>query len=392
MARVLVVTNTPHNPPTSGYSQRVTAVISALEHAGHLVETVSIKPLISASPRNHLSSAPANLWARFRVLRRLSHTPSLSLAKWYSPKACDTLLAITKTWQPEVVVLESSYLAPYATLFNCPVIFDLHNIESQLIANYAKDRGGIIGLAAHLESRLLERLEGAIPRQAYGVATVSETDRALLGGLKGAAGAAVVPAPNGVTDEAFTVPDQLAEAEAPTAVFIGHLGWRPNIDGAKWLARAVWPLVHEALPQAKLQLIGRDPNPAVAELADAKQGISVHGNVASVFPYLGSAAVATAPLWTAGGTRLKILEALGTGTPVVATSLGALGLEALAGPSVMQITDNPADFAAALLEYLNAPAKSRAARNAAEPFRWHNTLTGLVEMVDNAAGLSDVKN
>jgi len=146
------------------------------------------------------------------------------------------------------------------------------------------------------------------------------------------------------------------------------------------------------MPQAKLQLIGRDPNPAVTELADASQGISVHGNVASVFPYLGAAAVATAPLWTAGGTRLKILEALGTGTPVVATSLGALGLEALAGPSVMQITDRPAGFADALLEHLKAPTKSRLARNAAELFRWHNTLTGLVGMVNEAAKARDASN
>jgi polysaccharide biosynthesis protein PslH len=376
MARVLVVMNTPHTPPTSGYSQRVSAVIAALEATGHTVQTISIKPLTASG---------AFSWrSRISVLLRLLRTPSLSLLKWYSPKACDAIHKTIKVWEPEVVILESSYLAPYRALFKCPVIFDLHNIESQLIGNYANDRTGIVGKVAQIESRLLERLEAAIPHHADGIATVSETDRQTLNQLGQSAKVKVLAAPNGVNDEAFAVADDLANSEAPTAVFIGHLGWRPNIDGAKWLANSVWPLVHAQIPNARLQLIGRDPDHTVRELANSQLGITVHGNVASVFPYLSQAAVATAPLWTAGGTRLKILEALGTATPVVATSLGALGLEGLAGDQVLTICDEPADFANALVQYLSNAAKSAPAREAAEAFRWSNTLTGLVNLVNDA--------
>jgi len=378
MARVLVVTNTPHTPTNSGYAQRVSAVIEALSAAGHQVKAVSIKSLNSIG---HI-----NFWGRILVLVRLLHTPSLSLLKWYSPRACDTLATINSRWRPQIVVLESSYLAPYRVLFHCPVIFDLHNIESQLIGNYAKNRRGLVALAARLESRLLSRMEAAIPRHSDGVATVSDADRETLQSLMSSPSTEIpmLSVPNGVNDDAFTVADSLSEALAPTAVFIGHLGWRPNIDGAKWLANQVWPLVHAALPEAKLQLIGRDPHPSVTELANPAARVTVHGNVASVFPFLSEAAVATAPLWTAGGTRLKILEALGTGTPVVATSLGALGLENLAADHVLQICDSPRDFAAALIKYLSAPAKSVDARNAAETYRWSNTLKSLVELVNDA--------
>jgi glycosyltransferase involved in cell wall biosynthesis len=271
-------------------------------------------------------------------------------------------------------------------LFECPVIFDLHNVESQLIANYGKDRKGVVAVAAWLESKMLERMEARIPQRAFGVATVSATDRDTLAALLPAMQTQrLVAAPNGVTDEAFNIPEELGLTSAPNAVFIGHLGWRPNIDGAKWLATEVWPIVRAAQPNAHLQLIGRDPDPTVTELSNPASGISVHANVLSVFPYLARAAVATAPLWTAGGTRLKILEALATGTPVVATSLGALGLETLTGPNVLDIFDKPKEFAAALIEHLQTPAKSGAARMAAAAYRWPHTLTGLVKMVNDGA-------
>jgi len=393
MARILIVTNTPHHPATSGYSQRVTAVIAALTANGHQVRTVSVRPLMlsqKADPSQLLAADQSGLAvrkhraARIRVLTQLLRTPSISLAKWYSAKACDVLAALIHTWQPQVVLLESSYLAPYRCLFSCPVIFDLHNIESQLVANYAKDRRGLTAVIAELESKLLARLEATIPGQAFGVATVSQGDQATLARIARLP-ADVIAAPNGVTDQAFEVADQIAQTSRPTAAFIGHLGWRPNIDGAKWIATEVWPLVTTQLPTAQLQLIGRDPDPTVQALADHRAGISVHGNVPSVFPYLAGAAVATAPLWTAGGTRLKILEALGTATPVVATSLGALGLEQLAEPGVLDITDDPKAFAQALVRYLNQPAKSNPARAAATAYRWSRTLTGLVDMVERAA-------
>ena len=423
MARVLVVTNTPHQPATSGYSLRVSAVIAALTAAGHDVATYAIR---GHSGRPHLTPRTSrSVAARSRVLLALLRLPSAALCKWYSARACDALHAFGAQWRPDVVILESSYLAPYRVLFGCPVIFDLHNIESMLVENFGGSRRGLVSAAARLEARLMRRVEAAIPAVAFGVVVVSQTDRdALLALAPGAdndqaqrgqapvgrgkaPGDEVVVAPNGVSDAAFEVPANLA-AE-PSAVFIAHLGWRPNIDGALWLANEVWPLVRAMVPEAQLQLVGRSPAPAVLALASAGAGVSVHADVDSVLPFLAEAAVATAPLWTAGGTRLKILEALATGTPVVSTSLGALGLAPPAnslgiaaemnagrgeqpGPTAgidpqhsLTIADTPADFAKAMAAHLQDPAKSEAARRAAEPFRWCRALKPLVAMVAQSA-------
>ncbi|MCL1800566.1 MAG: glycosyltransferase family 4 protein, partial [Promicromonosporaceae bacterium] len=328
--RVLVVTNTPHQPATSGYSLRVTAVVAALEYAGFDVRAYSVRPN-QHTPEGGAHRISPNWRARSQVFRDLLRHPALSRFKWFSPRACDDMAKLSATWHPQVVVLESSYLAAYAPLFDCPIVFDLHNVESVLISNFAHNRSGFLGFAARVESWLMRRAEAAIPGKAFAVVTVSDTDRDYLGRDSHAR---AISAPNGVADEAFAVADEISDSDGPIAVFIAHLGWRPNIDGAKWLAEQVWPQVKAQVPDARLELVGRTPSAEVLALADSGLGVSIHGDVPSVYPYLARAAAATAPLWTAGGTRLKILEALATGTPVVATSLGALGLAHLAAPEV----------------------------------------------------------
>ncbi|MGI4896866.1 MAG: polysaccharide pyruvyl transferase family protein, partial [Janthinobacterium lividum] len=175
----------------------------------------------------------------------------------------------------------------------------------------------------------------------------------------------------------------LAPADDPVAVFIGVLGWQPNADAAQWLAQQVWPHVRAAMPAARASLVGRNPSPAT--LALAGNGLTVTGTVPDVQPYLAQARVALAPLRAGGGTRLKILEALAAGRPVVATSVGADGLEDLVGSGVL-IADEPREFAARVVELLADPARAeelgRAGATAvAERYSWDHVLTPWVEAV-----------
>ena len=84
---------------------------------------------------------------------------------------------------------------------------------------------------------------------------------------------------------------------------------------------------------ARLLLVGKDPAPAVSALADGS--IEVTGTVADVNPYIARSRVVVAPLRAGGGTRLKIMEALDVGRPVVATALGCEGMEDLVGQGVV---------------------------------------------------------
>jgi glycosyltransferase involved in cell wall biosynthesis len=188
----------------------------------------------------------------------------------------------------------------------------------------------------------------------------------------------VVVCPNGID-----MPAPLAEATTATVAFVATMGWAPNTDAALWLGRDIWPRVLHQLPGARLLLVGRDPTPAVRALAS--ESIEVSGTVADVRPYLARSRVTVAPLRSGGGTRLKLLEALGVGRPVVATSIGVDGLEDLVGRGVM-VADDSAGIADALVGLLKEPEAAadmgRAGHDAvAAEHSWDGALAPLLEAV-----------
>ena len=170
------------------------------------------------------------------------------------------------------------------------------------------------------------------------VVVVSERERDRLPAGAGS----VLVCPNGQD-----LPVLLPPATAPVVAFVATLGWAPNVEAALWLGREIWPEVARRVPEARLLLVGRDPAPEVRALAGPR--VEVTGTVPDVAPYLTQAQVLVAPLLAGGGTRLKIMEALGAGRPVVATSIGCDGLEDLVGRGVVV-----ADTAGAMVEEITA--------------------------------------
>jgi glycosyltransferase involved in cell wall biosynthesis len=109
-------------------------------------------------------------------------------------------------------------------------------------------------------------------------------------------------------------------------VFVGSMDYHANIDAAVNFAREVWRQVRERQPKLIFTIVGKDPAPEVRELAQIP-GIEVTGTVDDVRPFYRDASVAVVPLKVGGGSRLKILEAMAAGVPVVSTTLGAEGLD-----------------------------------------------------------------
>jgi glycosyltransferase involved in cell wall biosynthesis len=117
-------------------------------------------------------------------------------------------------------------------------------------------------------------------------------------------------------------------------VFSGTLNYRPNIDAAVWLGRTVWPALRARLPDLTLGLVGQRPADAVRALA-AVPGITVTGAVADDRPYLWGATLYAVPMRYGGGVRLKLLNALAAGCPVISTTMGAEGVAAVHGQHLL---------------------------------------------------------
>jgi glycosyltransferase involved in cell wall biosynthesis len=201
-----------------------------------------------------------------------------------------------------------------------------------------------------LEWRKLRAFESAYLRRFPTCVAVSERDAALLAQLSPATRYHV--APNGV-DGAHFAPPAGRPREGQTLLFFGTLNYGPNVEGIVWFVEEVLPRIRQADPQVTLEIVGADAAPAVAALA-TRPGVKLTGFAPDIRERLWSATLSVVPLWNGGGTRLKILEALAAGCPVVSTSLGAEGLD-LQDEEHLLIADSAEAFASQVVRALASP-------------------------------------
>jgi glycosyltransferase involved in cell wall biosynthesis len=139
--------------------------------------------------------------------------------------------------------------------------------------------------------------------------------------------------------------------EPATLLFLGSLEWRPNLDGVAQMLDHVFPAVRAQAPEAKLLLVGRNPPAWLRRVV--RPGVELHADVPDVRPFLARAGMLVVPLRIGGGSRLKILEALASGTPVVSTRIGAEGLH-LDGRH-LSMCEDVAGMPAAVLDAIRDP-------------------------------------
>jgi polysaccharide biosynthesis protein PslH len=138
--------------------------------------------------------------------------------------------------------------------------------------------------------------------------------------------------PNGIF-HADAPPLATAPASGRTIAFLGNMAYPPNISAALRLAQRIFPRVLTRMADATLLIIGRDPAPAVSQLAGPR--ISVTGTVDNIWPYITRANVFAFPMIEGTGLQNKILEAMYAGVPVVATSIAADAMDARSGEQLL---------------------------------------------------------
>jgi len=157
--------------------------------------------------------------------------------------------------------------------------------------------------------------------------------------------------PSGIDLQDFPICfDPRAEDEV---LFVGNYLHPPNVEGALWLAHEVWPLVRRLRPSARLTLAGRAPPAAIQALA--APDIRIPGTVDDLRPLYARASLVTAPIFWGSGVRIKILEALACGLPLVTTALAAEGIDLRPDQRAL-FAERPAEFAAAIVRLLDDAA------------------------------------
>ena len=199
--------------------------------------------------------------------------------------------------------------------------------------------------------RLMKVYEGRMVRAFEAILAVSEEDRqALLDAAGVDREIRVIPIAID-TDEVLPVARQ---AGANHILHIGTMYWPPNIDGIRWFLREVYPLIRSERPNVILDIVGSRPPLELQALGARDSAVNVTGYVDDPTPYLERAAAFIVPLRAGGGMRVKILNALAQGMPIVSTTLGAEGIAVTPGEDIL-LADTPGDFAQCVLRLLDEP-------------------------------------
>ena len=257
-----------------------------------------------------------------------------------------------------------------------PSVFDVHDVMTDVTQTIRKvDSRQAMGPIWGYETLKTRRFEGAAVRRATAVTVPSDDDAELVERI-GARRVVVVP--NGIDVEA--TPHHLP----PTGnrlTFVAYFAWRPNVEAALELCDEILPRVRARVPSAALTLVGAAAPTELA--ARAGPGVELTGRVDDVLPHLRAARVTVMPLRAGGGTRLKVLEALASGDPVVATPFAVRGLGVRHGVHAL-IAESSSDLAELAITVIEsdelAISLSRAGRELVQRYAWPEVARPLVEL------------
>lgn len=270
-----------------------------------------------------------------KLLRGLIGPVPIPVLNYSSAAVSRRLSELLEEGAFDAVQVESIHLFQYLGIIRAarnhpPILFDWHNIESRLMWRYAEQENNLAKrIVARRTAQLLERVELRCLRVCDAHSVVSECDKIEL--LKRHPTAAVHVIPNGVDANFYSnysteVGGCNGSRSHRTLLFVGSMDYHANIDAVGWFVRDIWPSLSREFPELEFTVVGRNPPASIHALASSR--VRITGTVDDVRPFYSRALALVVPLRVGGGTRLKILESMAAGVPVISTTLGAEGLEA----------------------------------------------------------------
>lgn len=302
-----------------------------------------------------------------KIVRGLAGPSPLAVLNYFDTKSADQLANLLAWGRFDTVQIEGIHLSRYlpviqATPCHPAIVVDWQNIESELMWRYAKNATfWPKRVIARRTATLLQRSEMMLLEGGETHTVVSDREQQKLLGWCPSAHVNVIP--NGVDTNFFSA-SHISDAQKntqsdlrkPSILYVGSMDYHANIDGVTWFAGEIWPEIAEKHPELEFVIVGRRPSGTVRALAS--QRIRVTGTVEDVRPFYASAVAVVVPLRVGSGTRLKILEAMAAGVPVVSTRLGAEGIDAIPNLHLL-LAENRAEMVAAINQMADPQSRSQ---------------------------------
>ena len=338
--RPLVLSYWNVNTPNTGGLRRVNALLEALAP-----DVVLCQP---RPPHPRIETVAFDTdWGRQKAgINR-------GLFNFFNPGTSSVVRRVIRERRPSVIVLTSIWTCwPVRSVSDIPIVLDAHDVLAAAMA----ERYG----RAHPFTLLVRSWEFFVARKAHHIFVCSPVDRDTFMRSYGVRDTSITVIPNGVDlrapEKAAPLPAEWIERLADRCVlfFMGNPRYQPNLEGLKFLSEQVLPELERQRPgQFKLVVCGGEAQGAwhsdmlfAGSLPDEQLKALLH-----------RADICLSPTFTGSGTRLKILEYMAAGRPVVSTPKGVEGLDVAADTHV--VVAGPDSFAGAILNLANTPDRAR---------------------------------
>ncbi len=378
-------------PPNNGSKIRIHNLLRGLSHH-HTISLISFTETDDAEPD---IAAAAEVCRSVRVIRRKPFAPESwqarlayfsfaprSVIDTFSPEMAQAIAETLAAESVDLVVASQVDMAVYSRYFRgLPAIFE--EVET----------GVLYEQFAHAES-LVQRLRYGLTwakhrrylrllfKDFQACTVVSAQERTLLqrvvGGIE-----TVEVLPNCIDLADY---DDVDEQHQPnTLIFMGAFSYNPNYEAMVWFVDKVLPIIQSELPDVQLTITGNHQNRPLPPA----ENVRLTGFVDDIRPLVARSWASIVPLHIGGGTRLKILEAMALGTPVIATPKGAEGLDAEPGKHLL-VAETPEDFARNVISVLkDAALRQKLAENGLQlvrqKYNWQAILPEFLSLVERIA-------
>ncbi len=390
---ILLLTPQLPYPAHQGTSLRNLNILRGLaeRHTVHLLtfleenqsdEREAIAPLHALC--RQITTIPAPPHGKLSRLRHLvtSRLPDMA-HRLYSPAFEAALRRLLSETAFDIVQIEGIELARYGELVrivspSSRLIFDNHNAETALQRrNFETDKRNPRRWLAAAYSRVqmgrLARFEAWACGLADGVTAVSTPDKIEL--QRHTPHIPITVIPNCIDVRDYAVGDELNPIPFDL-LFSGKMDYRPNVDAVLWFADEVWPRILAKRPSTTWAIVGQKPHPRLDRLRGL-DGVTITGWVERVQPYLAGGMVYVMPFRIGSGTRLKLIEAMASGKPIVSTRMGAEGFPVQNGRQLL-LADGAEEMETAVLSLLDDPiARERLSVTAvafAQQYDWRQVI------------------
>ncbi len=258
-------------------------------------------------------------------------------ARFFNYSFREKLEHILQAFKPDVIQLESIFLATYLPYIKqhskAVTVLRLHNIEYQVWGRLAEQvknipkRGYLKNLSKRIrsfEEKAWKDFDLLLP--------ITEVDAEVVknSGTK----AEITVAPFGIHLDEKPAKDH---TEAWNGYHIGAMDWLPNAEAINWFLKEVWPQLHKVVPAFKFYFAGRSMPDSFRHLSIP--GVACLGEVPDADEFIRDKKILIVPLMSAGGIRVKILEAMAKGKLVISTTIGMQGINAIPGRHYLQAND-----------------------------------------------------